>query len=146
MARDRWDPLRDLLGLQERMNRLFEESLARERPEEAGVTAAWSPAVDVRETETAYVVELELPGLVREDVEVRADERELVVRGERHARWEQRPEIFHRMERSYGAFQRAFRFERPLLPERVSADLQDGVLRVELPKANATRRVAVDRG
>jgi HSP20 family protein len=138
--------LRDLLGLQERMNRLFEESLARERPDEPGVAAAaWSPAVDVYETESSYVVEVEVPGLLREDVEVRADVRELTVRGERRARAPERPEAFQRMERSYGAFQRAFRFERQVVPERVAADLRDGLLRIELPKATSARRVAVSR-
>ncbi len=145
MARERWDPLRDLLGLQERMNRLFEESLAQERPDEAGVPAAWSPAADVRETESFYVVEVELPGLRREDLELRADTHELHLRGERRASWEQRPDIFHRMERRFGAFQRSFHFECALLPQRVDADLRDGLLRIELPKASAARRVPLER-
>ncbi len=144
MARERWDPLRDLLGLQERMNRLFEESLAQQRPDQPAVSAGWSPAADVRESDASYVVELELPGLRREDVELRADTHTLHVRGERQAAWEQRPERFHRMERRLGAFQRSFRFERAVLPEQVDADLRDGLLRVELPKAPA-RRVTVER-
>ena len=146
MALEKWDPLRDLLSLQERMNRLFEESLAREHQEGAGLPAAWAPPADVVETGTAYIVELELPGLSREDVEVHAEAHELVVRGRRRAAREARPERFHRMERSYGVFQRAFRFEHEIASQHVTADLRDGLLRIELPKtATASRRAAVER-
>lgn len=146
MTLERWDPLRDLLTLQERMNRLFEQSLAREHADGAGLPGGWSPACDVVETDAAYVVELELPGLARDDVDVRAAGHELVVRGHRRAAWDARPERFHRMERNYGPFHRVFRFEHDVVAARVTADFMDGLLRIELPKAVATtRRVAVQR-
>lgn len=146
MSLEKWDPLRDLLSLQERMNRLFEESLAREHRDSAGLPSAWAPLADVVETDTAYLVELELPGLSRDDVELHADGHGLLVRGRRRAAREARPERFYRMERSYGDFQRAFQFEQEIATARVAADLRDGLLCIELPKAGAgTRRVPVER-
>lgn len=145
MTLEKWDPLRDLLSLQERMNRLFEESLALEHRKGAGRAADWTPLSDVIETRTAYRVELELPGLSRDEVEIQAEAHALVVRGRRRADWES-PERFHRMERSYGAFQRVFRFEHEIDPQGVAADLRDGLLRIELPtRAKAPRRTGVER-
>lgn len=137
MALARWDPLHDLLSLQERINRLFEHGLAGGQPEGPGLPAGWSPLCDVVETDASYVVELELPGLSRDDVELGATSHELVVRGRRRAACDVRPDRFHRMERSYGRFQRVLRFEHELAAGGVTAELRDGVLRVELPKARA---------
>ncbi len=147
MSIRRWDPLGDLLALQERMNRLFEESLSRGRPHEPGVAAAaWSPLADVFETPEAFVVQVELPGLDQEDVEVHVDGDELVLRGERRAAGPMRPESFHRMERSYGFFSRTFKFPEDVDPARVTAELNDGLLRLELPKARPRAwRVRVER-
>jgi HSP20 family protein len=130
----RWDPLRDLLTLQERLNRLFEESLARGRGEGAPLASGWMPLADVYESAEAFVVQVELPGLASDDVDVQVDGAELTLRGERRMAETARPEAFHRMERSYGAFSRTFSFPEQVDPARVSAAFRDGLLRVELPK------------
>jgi HSP20 family protein len=143
------DPLRELLELQDRMNRLFEETLTRERLEEPPfLSGTWVPLADVYETAEAYVVELELPGLERDDVEVQFHGDELVVRGERRPTAGGRPEVFHRLERRHGAFARAFRFAEEVDPDRVTAEFDDGLLRLEVPKARPRpggRLVRVDR-
>jgi len=132
----RWDPVRDLLTLQERMNRLFEESLSRGRPHEAALeSATWSPLADVYETAEAFVVQMEIPGLSQDDVDVEVEADQLTVRGERSMSEKARPESFHRMERSYGAFSRTFRFDADIDPARVVAQFRDGLLRLDLPKA-----------
>lgn len=139
MTLRRYDPLRDLLTLQERMNRLFEESLARldgPGPE----YAHFSPAADVFETPDQFVVEMELPGVSEEDVEIVADERRLFVRGVRRQIEGLRPDGFHRVERAYGAFNRHFEFPAAIDPEQVHATFEDGVLRVELPRAGRGER------
>ena len=140
----RWDPLTDLLSLQEKMNRLFEESLSAERLD-AALAATWTPAADAHETPESYVLELELPGLTREDLDLRVEDQRLVVKGERRASAQGRPERFFRMERSYGPFSRSFTFSEPVDPERITAQLSDGVLRLEIAKVRprAARR---DRG
>jgi HSP20 family protein len=143
----RWDPLSDLLTLQERMNRLFEESLSRNRlPDEALSSGAWVPLADVYETAEGFVVQVELAGLGPEDVEVQVDGEGLVLRGERRMTSQARPEAFHRMERSYGAFTRSFRFTADVDPERVTAHFHGGLLRLELPKVRSREaRIRAER-
>jgi HSP20 family protein len=132
----RRDPLQELLDLQERMNRLFDDTLARERVEEPALLhGSWTPLADVVETKEAYLVEVELPGLSRDDVVVQAQGDELVVRGERHPDPSSRPESFHRLERRYGPFARGFRFSQEVDPDRISAEFEDGLLRLAVPKA-----------
>jgi len=134
----RRDPLQDLLDLQERMNRLFEETLGREQLEEPPfLSGSWVPLADVYETAEGYVVELELPGIPRGDVEVQIRGDELVVRGERRPPPGGRPDVFHRLERRNGPFARTFRFSEEVDGDRVRAEFHDGLLRLDLPKAQA---------
>ena len=132
----RRDPLQELLDLQERMNRLFEETLARERVEEPALLhGTWTPLADVLETPEAYLVEVELPGLSRDDVVVQAQGDEMVVRGERRADPSSRPEAFHRLERRHGPFARGFRFSEEIDPDGITAHFEDGLLQLTVPKA-----------
>jgi HSP20 family protein len=129
-----FDPLRDILSLQERMNRLFEESLSRERELPSGERgSAWSPAADVYETADSFVVLAELPGVSEDDVVVSVDGDELRLRGQRRQPGP-RPESFARLERSYGPFARDFRFSCEVDPDRVNAAFDDGLLRIEIRK------------
>jgi HSP20 family protein len=131
------DPLQELLNLQERINRLFEENLGRGRGEDgesAFGSRTWTPLADVYETSEGFVVLLELAGLDRGDVEIAIAERTVTVKGERCASNQARPDSFHRMERRYGSFARTFRFTEPIDSARVEADLSDGLLKLELPK------------
>ena len=144
----RRDPLQELLDLQERMNRLFDETLTRERLDEPSLLhGTWVPLADVVETPEGYVVEVELPGLGREDVVIQAQGDELVVRGERRPDAASRPESFHRLERRYGPFARAFRFSEEVDPDRIEAQFDDGLLRLSVPKARPRQatRVRVER-
>ena len=135
MTTRRSDPLADLLNLQEKMNRLFQESLSAEGLDAGGLPPAWTPLADAHETAEAYVVELEVPGLRRDDLDVQVDGARLVVKGERRPAAQGRPERFYRVERSYGPFARSFTFAGPVDADRVTAHLKDGLLRLELPKA-----------
>ena len=84
MAPTEWDPLKELVGIQERMNKLFESALARTNFDAEGGVGAWTPVADVYEGEESVVFCLELPGLAQSDIDVRLEDDELVVRGERH--------------------------------------------------------------
>ncbi len=142
------DPLQELLELQERMNRLFDQTLGRDRLDEpAGLHGSWLPLADVVERADAYVIELELPGLAREELTVHAHDDEVVVRGERRPAAGGRPEAFHRLERRHGPFARSFRFPGGIDANGISAELQEGVLRVCVPKPQQapSRRVQVQR-
>jgi len=136
----KWDPLRDLLTLQERMNRLFEESFAGRLEEPAVVgSGTWTPLADAYETPEAFVVLLELPGIDEDDVEVQVDGDTLTVKGQRRGH-SLRPDRFHRMERSHGPFSRSLQLSEDVDADRVNAQLRDGVLRLELPKARRAPR------
>lgn len=139
------DPLRDVLSLQERVNRLFDESLTRGHLDDESAPPVWAPAADVLETAEAFLVELDVPGLERQQLELHAEPGSLAVRGERRAGWPTPPQRFLRLERSYGSFQRTFVFAQPIDPERVTAELLEGVLYVTCPKAGGARRVVVER-
>ena len=141
------DPLRELLDLQERMNRLFDETLTRERLDEpALLQGTWAPLADVVETADAYQVELELPGLDRDDVVIQVQGDELVVRGERKPA-STGAAVFHRLERRYGPFARGFRFAEEVDPDRIKAEFNDGLLRLEVPKVRPRggTRIRVER-
>jgi HSP20 family protein len=133
----RTDPLKELLELQERMNRLFEASLSRDRLEEAGLpSSGWLPAADVYETAEGFLIELELPGTDKDDVEIHVQGDELTVRGQRQMKGT-RPECFHRMERRYGPFSRTFSLTEDVDEDRVTAEFKEGLLRLQVPKLRA---------
>jgi HSP20 family protein len=132
----RWDPLRDLLTLQERMNRLFEGTLSATSRTTAPPldSGSWVPLADVYETEEGFVAHVDLPGLKSDDVEVHVEGDRLVLRGQRRPSEKTRPDIYHRMERSYGPFSRTFILAPDVDPDRVTATFKDGLLRLDLPK------------
>jgi HSP20 family protein len=119
----RWDPLRDLFALQERIERMAD----------AGA-AGWTPPVDLYETADRYVLTAELPGLTRDDISINVQDGTLTLEGRR-----QSPPVpcerYHRVERGHGAFSRRFSVPVPIDNQGVSADLKDGVLTVTLPKS-----------
>ena len=84
MTTTRWDPFRDLLAIQERMNRLFQETMARQHGEEEIEAGQWSPAVDIYETEGHdLVLKAELPDMAREDIELTVERNTLTLKGTR---------------------------------------------------------------
>jgi HSP20 family protein len=137
MAIVRWDPFRDVTTLQERMNRLFDQALSRTRmDDEEGLTASmWSPAVDIFETSDSIVMKAELPGVSRDNIEIRVQDNTLMLKGERKFEREVKEENYLRIERSYGAFQRAFNLPTVVQQDKIKAVFKDGVLEVTMSKA-----------
>jgi HSP20 family protein len=124
--------LDELTRIQDRINGLFEQALvaAEFEEREAGLPGSWAPAIDVIETEDAYLVFAELSGVRREDMQLQVKERRLEISGRR-----QPPGAhFLRMERSYGPFRRAFDLGTPIDADGITAGLTNGVLRILLPK------------
>ena len=119
----RWDPLRDLFALQERIERMAD----------AGA-GGWTPPVDLYETADRYVLTAELPGLTREDIDINVQDGTLTLQGRRRSAAVP-CERYHRVERGHGAFRRRFSVPVPIDGQGVTADLKDGVLTVTLPKA-----------
>ena len=139
MAVVRWDPFRDLNMLQDRMNRLFEDASRNWKSDEPASTTTWSPAVDIFETESEIVVKAEVPGMDRKDITLNLENNVLTLRGERRFLKETKEENYHRIERSYGGFSRAFSIPVTVDDEKIRADYQDGVLKIVLPKKEQLR-------
>ncbi|MGH9360317.1 MAG: Hsp20/alpha crystallin family protein [Thermoanaerobaculia bacterium] len=137
--------LEELSRIQERVNSLLEQALLATEYDDnqAGAPGTWAPPVDVLETESAYLLYAELPGIHREDIELAVHDRRLELSGQRPPLGENRN--FLRMERSYGPFRRSFELGSPLDTEKISAEFQQGVLRITIPKRAATQ-VPVEEG
>jgi HSP20 family protein len=128
----RWDPLRDLLAIQHRLERI-----ATSGPQ------GWAPAVDLCETADAFIVTAELPGIARDQVRIEVQDGRITLQGRRDARVP--CEQYHQVERGHGEFSRSFALPPGFEADRISADLRDGVLTVVVPKApeRGPRRVDV---
>src|SRR5882672_9463886 len=139
MAVIRWDPFRDMNVLQDRMNRLFEDAGHGWRNSEPSATTNWSPAVDIFETEGEIVVKAELPGMDRKDISLNLENNVLTLKGERRFEKETNEENYHRIERSYGGFSRAFSIPASVDEEKIRADYKNGVLTIALPKKEQSK-------
>lgn len=140
MALIRWDPFQEMSALQERMNRLFSDVRAQApvRGEEI-VQGAWIPAVDIFETNEAIVLKAELPGITAQDISVEVKDNTLTLKGEKKFEKEVKEENYHRVERSYGSFQRAFTLPGTIHQEKVKAKFKDGILEITLPKVEEAK-------
>jgi HSP20 family protein len=134
MAITRWDPFRDVLTLQNRLNSLFQDYNRGQNEGDLVSTAAFVPPVDIYEDEHKIVLKLEVPGLKQEDLDIQIENNTLTVRGERKFEKEEKEENFHRIERRYGSFFRSFTVPNTVNTESVKASYDAGVLRVELEK------------
>ena len=99
----------------------------------------WAPVVDVSETPNEIVLEAELPGMKKDEIDIQLNGDTLTLSGERRFEQTQRGEQFHRIERQYGAWQRSFQIEVPIDAQKVAANYEQGVLTVRLPKAEALK-------
>lgn len=132
MAFTRWDPIRDLLAIQQHLDPF------------APGAGGWVPPVDLQETPEHYVLTAEVPGMQREDLEVHLHDGRLTLSGVRRRR-DVACEQYHRVERGHGAFSRTFQLPVPVDAERAVGDLRDGVLTVTCPKSHdaSVRRIRV---
>ena len=143
MAIQRWDPQRDLVRLQENVNRMFDEVLSRSAAPGGGDRAHpgdWKPALDLLEEGDQYLLRVDLPGVSPADVELRVDDGQLVLAGER--RTDQ--EAYLRMERPFGRFSAKVALP-PLVDRgRIHANHRNGVLGVVLPKKKSEEASRVE--
>jgi len=131
--------------LQDRMNRLFEDATQRRSQAEANAgdefeRADWTPASDIYETETGFLIAMDLPGIRRETLELDVDENRLVVKGTREMAQSKQ----HRMERPRGKFLRTFSVPGSVDEGRIAAEYKDGVLQISLPKRTEQKAKKID--
>ena len=133
----RWEPVRELSSLQDRlnrMNRLFRESFSSESPEEALTTTSFAPPVDIYEGVHNITLKMEVPGIDEKDIDVRIDGNTLTLHGEREFEKDEKEENFRRLERQYGSFTRSFTLPSSVDSNQVTAYYDKGVLMVNLAK------------
>jgi HSP20 family protein len=146
MSLVRWNPARDLatwpsnlFGIQREMNRMFDNFFdSSDRGEDYALTT-WSPAVDIAEHDDQYIVKMELPGVSKEEVKITLESNILTIRGEKKQEKETKKENYHRVERSYGSFQRSFTLPTTVKSDRIDAAFKDGILSISLPKAEEAK-------
>ena len=140
-AWDRWNPLREIENLHARMNQLM---ASWPDGEEAMTVSDWSPLVDILEQNGEYLLKAEVPGVKKEDLKVRVEDGTLQIVGERKSEKEEKGKKFHRIERSYGNFERRFSLPEDVDASKVSSEFKDGILQIHLPKTQAAKAKAIE--
>jgi len=128
------------------MNRIFGDVYARRGDDDVMARGDWMPLVDIYENDRhELLIKAEMPGMKREDIDIKVENNTLTIRGERRRESEVREEQYHRVERSYGSFSRSFSLPSTVDSEKVSAEYKDGVLTILLPTREEAkpRQVAV---
>ena len=141
----KWDPFKELEDVSTRLNRLFgRPALPVGSDREMLSLADWMPSVDISETDNAYLVKAEIPGVNKDDVKVTIEDGMLTIQGERKQEKEDKDKKYHRIERSYGSFMRSFRIPDDADESAVKAEFKDGMLNVTLNKSKKSRSNAVN--
>ena len=140
-----WNPLQDLVLLQDRMNRLFEDATQRRNQADPATRdeferADWTPASDIYETETGYLIAIDLPGIDRQSLEIDIDDNRLVVKGIRPVAESRQ----HRSERPRGKFLRTYSVPGSVDQAKIAAEYKDGVLQISLPKRTEQKPKKID--
>jgi len=135
---DRWPS--DFFGIQREINRVFDNFVrGGVQADESFMTSYWTPAVDIAEQENEYIVKMELPGVNKDDVKISLESNILTIKGEKKQEKEEKSKNLHRVERSYGSFQRSFTLPMTVKSDKIDAVFKDGVLSISLPKAEEAK-------
>ncbi|MFH1943643.1 MAG: Hsp20/alpha crystallin family protein [bacterium] len=140
----RCTPFRDLVNIQDEMNRIFNAFFTRspEKAEEGSLL--WTPLVDIVETDEEITVMAEIPGMRKEDVKISIQDNILTLKGEKKQEKESNKKNSHRMERSYGVFEKSFSLPSSIQTDKVKASYKDGILTIHLPKAQEAKPKEID--
>lgn len=131
----RWDPFRNIVTLQDRINRLFDDAFPRSASDEEDLAScSWRPLVDIFEADEGVVIQVDLPGVTKEDVSVEVKNNLLTIQGQRQIEAPVADDRYYRRERTCGNFQRSFTLRSTIAPESVKASFKNGVLTVKIPK------------
>lgn len=127
-----WSPFRDLINMQREVGRVFDNLFSDN--EGSLVVSEWSPRVDITEHADSYVIKAEMPGVNKNDVKITLHENVLSIRGEKKQEKEEKDANYHRVERSYGTFERQFALPTGVKSDKIDASYKDGILTIMLPK------------
>ena len=142
----RWDPFKELDELQNRLSTMFGRAPLRKEGErqEAMRLVDWAPLVDIIEDEKEYRIKAELPEVKKEDVKVAVQDDVLTISGERTFEKEEKGKKYHRVERAYGSFARSFTLPEDADAGKVTAEFQQGILNVHIPKSEKARPKSIE--
>jgi HSP20 family protein len=142
----RWDPFSEMLSLREAMNQLLEESFV--APGNAGRGQGFVPALDLSETEDGYTVEVAVPGMNPDDLQITVENNVLTIKGEVRNQSDEKKRNYHRVERRFGSFQRTVALPSTVKADAINASLTGGILKLDIPKAEEVkpRRISVNVG
>jgi HSP20 family protein len=138
MAIVRWSPFRDVMGIRDEMDRMFDNFFTRSG-ERGAFDTPWTPIVDIYETQDSVIIDAELPGMKQSDIEVNVTDNTLTIKGEKKQEKETKEENFYRVERVYGLFSRTFTLPVGVHADKIKATYKDGVLKITLPKAEEVK-------
>lgn len=124
----RWDPLKDIMNLQDRMQRVFQDGF------QTADKGQWQPPVDIYENDEEIVILAEIPGVNEENIDIQINDGLLLIHGEKQSPMERSSDSYYRLERPFGKFARSFAIPTNVDADNVSAKLKDGVLCVTLKK------------
>jgi HSP20 family protein len=134
----RWEPLRDLVALQNRVNRILGDRLGHVLGEES-LTGTIHPPVDIYECADELVLEADVPGMNLEDLDIRVEDNTLTIQGERKQRQDVPEGSYHRAERCYGVFTRSFSLPNTIDAGKIQAGYNNGVLRLTMAKREESK-------
>jgi len=131
----KWDPFRNVAALQDRINRMFDDSFSQAgRSEDELSSYGWRPSVDIYEVEGGIVIKADLPGVEKEDVSVEVKDNLLILKGIREEDDDRQDQCYFCQERDIGQFQRTFTLQYNVDPEKIKASFKNGVLKVTVPE------------
>jgi len=133
-----WSPFRDMVNMQREVGRIF-DGLFSDFDRDGNAITSWSPRADVVENNDSYVIKAELPGVSKNDVKITLRENVLTIKGEKKAEKEEKDHNYHRIERSYGSFERSFSLPSNVKSDKIDAAYKDGVLTLTLPKSEEAK-------
>ena len=130
------DPWKDFGSLQERINRMFDDTIRTLHPTDGEELekGTWAPAVDIYETNDSFVVSADLPGLNKDEIQIDLKDNTLTLKGEKKFEEKVSKDNYIRVERAYGSFVRSFTLPQNVDPEKIKAKYKEGVLEVTIPK------------
>jgi HSP20 family protein len=137
----RWSPFAELEAFRREVDRLFREFFGEERTPAA---RGWTPSVDIYETPAEVVVQAELPGVKREDIQIELTDDRLTLRGKKERSQEAENATYQLLERNYGEFERSFVLNVPVDIDKAEASYRDGVLTIRLPKVEPKRAKRIE--
>ncbi|SNZ06525.1 HSP20 family protein [Persephonella hydrogeniphila] len=138
-----WNPFRELARIEQELNKVFNELVPTPKSEVAEVTT-WNPRVDIYEKDNKLIIEAEIPGAKKEDVEVKIKDNAVVIKGEVKREEEEKEKTYYRSERFYGVFERVIPLPVEVKTEEAKATFENGILKIEIPKVSEEKEVKIE--